>query len=215
MSSLFDSWDTFAAYQELYPVQSPLYDGDISPHSVMNAAPSQSIPPWDESTREFCITLYRHPVTTAFLQDSYKEAKKAHGAIRTVAVYVMRGFADAQSIQVLRSMGFIKSDARGTSSGVCYVKDVTKQEPKPKTEPKVEPLEPKGWAKEFEAVQVRMEHKRLTGALTEADTEEVRWYEEQIEREEAARSTQDSIALDAQIADIERQIQRLRSKLCS
>jgi hypothetical protein len=38
-------WDYCADYEA--PVfQSPLYDGDISPHSVVESAPRQFIPPW-------------------------------------------------------------------------------------------------------------------------------------------------------------------------
>ena len=210
---MYDPWDTLA---EEYPVtfQSPLFDGDISPHDVTTPAPRSAISPWDESAREWKIVISRHPLTSLRLKEAFREAEKRYGQIKSIAAFVEKdGFRDGQTIAVLRSMGFTKSDARGTPHAVCYVRDLKKQ----KIEPKIEPapiVEPKGWAKEFEAVQVRMEHKRLTGALTEADTEEVRWFEEQIEREEAARGTQDTLALDSQIAELQKQIDELKGKTC-
>jgi hypothetical protein len=207
-------WDNFTDDIALVQWQSPLFDGDISPHSVVESAPRQFIPSWNESTREWRIVISRHPVSTARLRDAFREAKKRYGQIKAVAAFVEKdGFRDGQTIAVLRSMGFSKHDARGTPHAVCYVRDLKKQ----KIEPKIEPtplVELKGWAKEFEAVQVRMEHKRLTGALTEADTETVRWYEEQIAQEEAARGTQDTLALDAQIAELQKQIDELKGKTC-
>src|SRR5271163_4802709 len=119
MSGFFDSWDTFGAYQELYPVQAPLYDGDISPHSVVDPAPRQSIEPWDESTRELRIIISRHPTTTAFLQSAYKEGLKLYGAIAQVAAYVMRGDSrDALTIRVLKGMNFQKREFSDFRDGV-------------------------------------------------------------------------------------------------
>ena len=207
-------WDIFTD-EAPAPSSSVLYayDGSDSPCSTIESAPRGYIPSWDASG-EWKIVISRHPVTTARLKEAFREAEKRYGQIKSIAAFVEKdGFRDGQTIAVLRSMGFTKSDARGTPHAVCYVRDLKKQ----KIEPKIEPapiVEPKGWAKEFEAVQVRMEHKRLTGALTEADTEEVQWYEEQIEQEEAARSTQDSIALDAQIAELQKQIDELKGKTC-
>jgi hypothetical protein len=154
-------------------------------------------------------------VTSARLRDAFREAEKRYGQIKSIAAYVEKdGFRDAQTITVLRAMGFTKSDARGTPHAVCYIRDLKKQ----KIEPKIEPtpiVEPTGWANEFEAVKTRMEHKRLTGALTPADTEEVRWYEEQIAREEAARGTLEEVSIDAQIANLQKQIDELkRGKTC-
>jgi hypothetical protein len=88
---------------------------------------------------------------------------------------------------------------------------------KQKIEPKIEPtpiVEPTGWAKEFEAVKTRMEHKRLTGALTPADTEEVSWYEAQVQQERDAANDSSVQALDAQIAELQKQIDELNGKTC-
>ena len=111
--------------RESEPVDRPLaptyaFDGHLSPSASINPAPRQSIEPFDSATQELRIVLHRHPVKPEFLQNTYKEAKKNHGQVRTVAVYVMHGLGDSQSIKVLHVYGLLagRDEKCGTRGGL-------------------------------------------------------------------------------------------------
>jgi len=205
---MYDPWDTLA---EEYPVtfQSPLFDGDISPHDVTTPAPRSAISPWDESAREWKIVISRHPLTSLRLKEAFREAEKRYGQIKSIAAYVEKdGFRDGQTIAILRSMGFSKHDARGTPHAVCYIKDL-KKTPVPRVEPKPEPIELHGWEKELAGFRTRLEYKKSQGRANEADHQELLWYEEQVQQEQNAASSASVQAIDAEIAALQKQIDEL------
>ncbi|MGC2102056.1 MAG: hypothetical protein WA651_16880, partial [Candidatus Sulfotelmatobacter sp.] len=141
-----------------------LFDGHLSPSATINPAPRQSIEPFDSATQELRIVLHRHPVKPEFLQNTYKEAKKNHGQIKTVAVYVMHGLGDSLSIKVLMSLGFSRNETRNAGQGVCFVRDMRKQEkPQPKPEPKPEPKELSWSERELQITSDAIEARRAIG----------------------------------------------------
>jgi hypothetical protein len=192
------------------------FDGHLSPSATINPAPRQSIPSWDESTRELRIVLHRHPVSPAFLQDAYKAAKKNHGFIKTVAVYVMHGLGDSQSIKVLMSMGFTR-DARNAGQGVCFVRDMRKQEPKPKVEPKSEP-EPLGWLEQelkitTDAIEARRAlgvHETFLTKLLSEQAEQQKMVDEQRAARDDIKESAEYQELCRQEAEIVRQLDELK-----
>ena len=101
------------------PAPTPVFDGHVSPHSVVNPTPYKSIPNWNEQKRELRITLMRHPVKPEFLKDAYREAKRKHGTVKSVVVYVLRGLGDLHSIKVLQTLGFSKMKAGACRTGLC------------------------------------------------------------------------------------------------
>ena len=193
-----------------------LFDGHLSPSATINPAPRQSIEPFDSATQELRIVLHRHPVKPEFLQNAYKEAKKNHGFIKTVVVYVMHGLGDSQSIKVLMSMGFSRNETRNAGQGVCFVRDMRKQEPKPKVlevEPKPEP-EPLGWLEQelkitTDAIEARraigVHEVFLTGLLRE-QAEQQKMVDEQNAAGDAVKDTEEYQELCRQ----ERELQRDR-----
>jgi hypothetical protein len=205
--------------QALEPVDRPpvqreaLYDfdGHLSPSATINPAPRQSIPLWDESTRELRIVLHRHPVSPAFLRSSFNEAKKNRGQIKTVAVFVMHGLGDSQSIRVLQSMGgFTKDETRNAGRGVCYVRSMKNPEPKPEvTEPKPEPKE-LGWLEQelkqtvdsLEALKQMGVHKSFLITL-EAQAADL---QKQVDNQNSVKDTDEWKELDRQEREIQKQI---------
>jgi hypothetical protein len=146
------------------PAPTYAFDGHLSPSATVNPAPRQSIPSWNGSTRELRIVLHRHPVSPAFLRSTFNEAKKNHGQIKTVAVFVMHGLGDSQSIRVLQAMGgFTKDETRNAGRGVCYVRDMRNPEPKPKVEPKPEPKELNWLETELKIVTDAIDSRRALG----------------------------------------------------
>ena len=194
-----------------------LFDGHLSPSASINPAPRQSIEPFDSATQELRIVLHRHPVKPEFLQNTYKEAKKNHGQIKTVAVFVMRGLGDSQSIRVLQSMGFTKDETRNAGQGVCYVRSMKNPEPKPeKPEPKPEP-EPLDWlSQELKITTDAIEARRalgvhetfLTGLLREQG-EQQKMVDEQRAARDAVKDTEEWKELCRQEEEIARQIGEL------
>lgn len=235
MTSSYESWlpecngisSPYPAIQETDrdynpPVQARYaFDGGESPHSIMSP-PRQEIEPWDEATRELRIVLHRHPVSPAFLQDAYKAAKKNHGQVRTVAVYVMHRLGASQSIRVLQAMGgFTKDETRNAGQGVCFVRDMRKQEPKPKVEPKPEP-EPKelNWSeRELQITSDAIKARRaigvhetfLTGLLRE-QAEQRKAVDEQNAARDDIKESAEYQELCRQEAEIVRQLQELELK---
>lgn len=228
---MHDPWDTFADYIPRIRERQPeadynppaqaryAYDGGESPVAVVNPAPRQSIPPWDASIQELRISLYKHPVSPAFLRSSFNEARKAHGFIKTVAVYVMRGLGDSQSTRVLQAMGgFVKDETRSTGQGVCFVRDMRKQEPKPqpKAEPKPEPKE-LGWLEQelkqtVEALEARKQmgvHKSFLTTF-EAQAADL---QKQVDNQNIAPDTEEYAELCRQEAEVTRQLQELNTRL--
>ena len=203
--------------QDYTPQPRHLFDGHTSPSATINPAPRQSIPSWDESTRELRIVLHRHPTTPAFMQDALKTARKTYGQIKAVAVFVQRGMGDSQSITVLRSMNFTKDEARGTGQGVCYVRDMRKQEPAPpKPEPKPEP-EPLGWLEqELKITTDAIEDRRqmgvhesfLTGLLSEkADLQKM------VDSQNSVKDTEEYQELCRQERELDREIAELKNRV--
>jgi hypothetical protein len=201
------------------PVQRYDFDGHLSPSATINPAPRQSIPLWDESTRELRIVLHRHPVSPAFLRSSFNEAKKNHGQIKTVAVFVMHGLGDSQSIRVLQSMGFRKDETRNAGQGVCYVRSMKNPEPKPeKPEPRPEP-EPLDWiSQELKITTDAIEARRalgvhetfLTGLLSQqADLQK------QVDEQNSVQDTEEYAELTRQEQEIQKQIDELSKHLNS
>ena len=206
--------------REPEPVDRPLaptyaFDGHLSPSATINPAPRQSIEPFDSATQELRIVLHRHPVKPEFLQNTYKEAKKNHGFIKTVAVYVMHGLGDSQSIKVLMSMGFSRNETRNAGQGVCFVRDMRKQEPKPKVEPKPEP-EPLGWLEQelkitTDAIEARRQmgvHESfLTGLLSEkADLQKM------VDSQNSVKDTEEYQELCRQERELDREIAELKNR---
>ena len=169
----------------------------------------------DQGTQELRIVLHRHPVKPEFLQNTYKEAKKNHGFIKTVAVYVMHGLGDSQSIKVLMSMGFSRNETRNAGQGVCFVRDMRKQEPKPKVEPKPEP-EPLGWLEQelkitTDAIEARRQmgvHESfLTGLLSEkADLQKM------VDSQNSVKDTEEYQELCRQERELDREIAELKNR---
>jgi len=200
-------------YRPLAPTYD--FDGHLSPSATINPAPRQSIPSWDESTRELRIVLHRHPVSPAFLQDAYKAAKKNHGLIKTVAVYVMHGLGDSQSIKVLMSMGFTR-DARNAGQGVVFTRDMRKQEPKPEKSEKSEKPEPKelGWLEQelkqtvdsLGALKQMGVHKSFLITL-EAQAADL---QNQVASQNSVQDTDEWKELDRQEQEIARQLEELK-----
>ena len=122
--------------QDYAPQPRHLFDGHLSPSASINPAPRQSIEPFDSASQELRIVLHRHPVSPAFLQDAYKAAKKNHGQIKTVAVFVMHGLGDSQSIRVLQSMGgFTKDETRNADKGWSLRGTCESRNPNPRENP--------------------------------------------------------------------------------
>jgi hypothetical protein len=191
------------------------FDGHISPNDTVSPTPMKSLPSWDESTRELKIILHRHPVSPAFLQDAYKAAKKNHGQVRTVAAYVFHGLGDSQTIRVLRSMNFAKDETRSFSHGVCYTRDMRKQEPKPEPRPKPKP-EPKslGWLeRELQIVTAAVDERRrmgihetfLTGLLSQQAE-----LQKQVASQDSVKDTEEWKELCRQERELQRQIGELK-----
>jgi hypothetical protein len=146
------------------------------------------------------------------LQNTYKEAKKNHGFIKTVVVYVMHGLGDSQSIKVLMSMGFSRNETRNAGQGVCFVRDMRKQEPKPKVEPKPEP-EPLGWLEQelkitTDAIEARraigVHETFLTGLLNEQAEQQ-----KMIDNQNSVKDTEEWKELCRQEEEVARQIREL------
>ncbi len=205
--------------QDYTPQPRHLFDGHLSPSASINPDPRQSIEPFDSASQELRIVLHRHPVKPEFLQNTYKEAKKNHGFIKTVVVYVMHGLGDSQSIKVLMSMGFSRNETRNAGQGVCYSRDMRKQEkPQPKPEPKPEPKE-LGWLEtELKIVTDSIESRRklgvhetfITGLLSQqADLQK------QVASQNSVKDTEEYAELTRQEEELDREIQELKSKLSS
>jgi hypothetical protein len=194
------------------------FDGHISPNDTVSPTPMKSLPSWDESTRELKIILHRHPVSPAFLQDAYKAAKKNHGQVRTVAAYVFHGLGDSQTIRVLRSMNFAKDETRSFSHGVCYTRDMRKQEPKPpKPEPKPEPKLLDWCERELQITTDAIESRRalgvhetfLTGLLREqADQQKM------VDERDAVKESPEYLELCRQEREIQEQLDALKRETC-
>jgi hypothetical protein len=188
------------------------FDGHVSPNATVNPAPRQSIPSWDESTRELRIVLHRHPVTPALLRSSFNEAKKTHGQIKTVAVFVMHGLGDSQSIRVLMSMGFTKDETRNAGQGVVFTRDMRKQEPKPEKSEKPEPKE-LGWLEQelkqtvdsVEALKQMGVHKSFLITL-EAQAADL---QNQVASQNSVQDTDEWKELDRQEREIQEQLDEL------
>jgi hypothetical protein len=200
------------------------FDGHLSPSATVNPAPRQSIPSWNESIKELRIVLHRHPVSPAFLRSTFNEAKKNHGQIKTVAVFVTHGLGDSQSIRVLQSMGFTKDETRNAGRGVCFVRDMRKQEPKPKVEPKPEP-EPKelGWLEqELKITQDAIAARRAIGVhesflqgLLREQAEQQKMVDEQDAARDAVKDTEEWKELERQEREIQKQLDELaRGQTC-
>ena len=207
--------------QDYAPQPRHLFDGHLSPSASINPAPRQSIEPFDSATQELRIVLHRHPVKPEFLQNTYKEAKKNHGQIKTVAVYVMHGLGDSQSIKVLMSMGFSRNETRNAGQGVCFVRDMRKQEPKPKVEPKPEP-EPLGWLEQelkitTDAIKARraigVHETFLTGLLRE-QAEQQKAVDEQNAARDDIKDTEEWKELERQEREIQEQLDALKRGTC-
>jgi hypothetical protein len=221
MSDQFDQWASWVPEipmreeQPVYDLSTPsslyAFDGSDS-LSAIDAAPKQSIPPWDKSTSEWRVVISHHPVSEARLRDAFREAEKRYGQIKSIAAYVEKGFGDAQTIQVLRHLAFVQSHARATPHAVCYVKDLKKKTDTPKIEP-APVVEPTGWAKELEVARKRVEYKKLRGTLTEKDLTEIQWYEQQVEKDKNAARSESVQAIDAEIEAIERQVHELQKQM--
>jgi hypothetical protein len=203
------------------PAQRYDFDGHISPSATVNPAPRQSVPSWDESTRELRIVLHRHPVTPAFLRAAFNEAKKTHGQIKTVAVFVMHGLGDSQSIRVLQSMGgFTKDETRNAGQGVCYVRSMKNPEPKPeKPEPEVlepEP-EPLDWLSQelkitTDAIEARRAigvHETFLQGLLSEQAEQQKMVDEQRAARDAVKDTEEWKELCRQEREIQKQLDEL------
>jgi hypothetical protein len=198
------------------PAQRYDFDGHVSPNATVNPAPRQSIPSWDESTRELRIILTRHPVTPAFLQNAYKEARKTRGLVKTVAVYVLHGLGDSQSIRVLMSMGFTKDETRNAGHGVCYTRDMKNPEPKPEKSEKSEKPEPKelGWLEQelkqtvdsLEALKRMGVHKSFLITL-EAQAADL---QNQVASQNSVQDTEEWKELDRQEQEIQKQLDELK-----
>jgi hypothetical protein len=225
----YDQFDQYASWlpecNGVYPAPLPerldysppavhAFDGHISPNDTVSPTPMKSLPSWDESTRELKIILHRHPVSPAFLQDAYKAAKKNHGQVRTVAAYVFHGLGDSQTIRVLRSMNFAKDETRSFSHGVCYTRDMRKQEPKPsKPEPKPEPKE-LGWLEQelkqtvdsLEALKQMGVHKSFLITL-EAQAADL---QNQVASQNSVQDTDEWKELDRQEREIQEQLDELK-----
>jgi hypothetical protein len=209
-----------APIREPEPVDRPpatyAFDGHLSPSATVNPAPSQSIPSWNESIKELRIVLHRHPVSPAFLRSTFNEAKKTHGQIKTVAVFVMHGLGDSQSIRVLQSMGgFTKDETRNAGRGVCYVRDMRKQEPKvqPKVEPKPEPKELNWLETELKMVTDSIEARRKLGChesfLTRLLSQQAD-LQKQVASQNSVQDTGEWKELDRQEREIQEQLDELK-----
>ena len=190
------------------------FDGHISPNDTVSPTPMKSLPSWDESTRELKIILHRHPVSPAFLQDAHKAAKKNHGQVRTVAAYVFHGLGDSQTIRVLRSMNFAKDETRSFSHGVCYTRDMRKQEPKPpKPEPKPEPKELNWLEQELKQTTDALEARKKLGVhktfliTLEAQAAEL---QKQVDAQDSVQGTEEWLELDRQEREIQKQLDEFR-----
>jgi hypothetical protein len=232
MTSSYESWlpecnGYPAPIREPEPVQDyapqprHLFDGHLSPSASINPAPRQFIEPFDSATQELRIVLHRHPVKPEFLQNTYKEAKKNHGQVRTVAVYVMHGMGDSQSITVLRSLNFTRDHTRNAGQGVVFTRDMRKQEPKPKVEPKPEP-EPKelNWSeRELQITSDAIKARRaigvhetfLTGLLRE-QAEQQKAVDEQNAAGDAVKDTEEWKELCRQERELQKEIDALKRK---
>lgn len=205
--------------QDYTPRPRHLFDGHLSPSASINPAPRQSIEPFDSASQELRIVLHRHPVKPEFLQNTYKEAKKNHGQIKTVAVYVMHGLGDSQSIKVLQAMGgFTKDETRNAGQGVCYARDMRKQEPKPKVEPKPEP-EPLGWLEQelkitTDAIEARRAigvHETFLQGLVSEQAEQQKMVDEQRAARDAVKDTEEWEELERQEEEIARQLDEFKA----
>jgi hypothetical protein len=178
----------------------------------------KSLPSWDESTRELKIILHRHPVSPAFLQDAYKAAKKNHGQVRTVAAYVFHGLGDSQTIRVLRSMNFAKDETRSFSHGVCYTRDMRKQEPKPpKPEPKPEPKSLDWCERELQITTDAIESRRALGVHETFLAGLLREQAEQqkmVDERDAVKESPEYLELCRQEREIQEQLDALKRRTC-
>jgi hypothetical protein len=194
------------------------FDGHISPNDTVSPTPMKSLPSWDESTRELKIILHRHPVSPAFLQDAYKAAKKNHGQVRTVAAYVFHGLGDSQTIRVLRSMNFAKDETRSFSHGVCYTRDMRKQEPKPpKPEPKPEPKSLDWCERELQITTDAIESRRALGVHETFLTGLLREQAEQqkmVDERDAVKESPEYLELCRQEREIQEQLDALKRGTC-
>jgi hypothetical protein len=204
-------------HEDYTPQPRHLFDGHLSPSATINPAPRQSIEPFDSATQELRIVLHRHPVKPEFLQNTYKEAKKNHGQVRTVAVYVMHGMGDSQSITVLRSLNFTRDHTRNAGQGVVFTRDMRKQEPKPKVEPKPEP-EPLGWLEQelkitTDAIEARRAigvHETFLQGLLGEQAEQQKMADEQRAARDAVKDTEEYQELCRQERELQRQIDELK-----
>ena len=98
------------------------FDGHVFPKRHCKPR-TQTIhnPSSGQITENYASSFTRHPVTPAFLRSTFNEARRLHGTVKSIAVFVMHGLGDSQSIRVLISMGFRKDEERETGQGVCYV----------------------------------------------------------------------------------------------
>ncbi len=204
------------------PAPTPVFDGHVSPHSVVNPTPYKSIPNWNEQKRELRITLMRHPVKPEFLKDAYREAKRKHGTVKSVVVYVLRGLGDLHSIKVLQTLGFSKNEGRSVPHGVVYVRDTKKQEPKRKPEPKPEPKELNWSERELQITSEAIKARRaigvhetfLTGLLRE-QAEQQKEVDEQNAARDAVKDTEEWKELCRQEREIQKQLDELaRGQTC-
>jgi hypothetical protein len=163
----------------------------------------------------------RHPVTTKFLKDAYREAKRKHGTVKSVVVYVLRGLGDLHSIKVLQTLGFSKNEGRSVPHGVVYVRDTKKQDPKRKPEPKPQVLEPKelNWSeRELQITSDSIEARRaigvhetfLTGLLRE-QAEQQKAVDEQNAARDSVKDTDEWKELDRQEREIQKQLNALKA----
>jgi hypothetical protein len=176
----------------------------------------RTVPAWDESTKELRISLYKHPVNPNAINDAYAAAKKTHGTVKSVAVFVMRGMGDSQSIKVLRSRGFTKNETRSTAHGVCYTQSALKPDPKPKVEEKPEPQT--DWLTEelritTDAIEARralgVHETFLTGLLRE-QAEQQKMVDEQRAARDAVKDTAEYQELCRQERELQKEIDALR-----
>ncbi len=208
-----------APIREPEPVDRPLaptyaFDGHLSPSATINPAPRQSIEPFDSATQELRIVLHRHPVKPEFLQNAYKEAKKNHGQVRTVAVYVMHGLGDSQSIRVLQAMGFREGrDEKCGARSVLLAGHAKAGAETPKVEPKPEP-EPLGWLEqELKITTDAIEARRALGVHETFLTKLLSEQAEQQKMVDEQRAARDDIKESAEYQELCRQEREIQEQL--
>jgi hypothetical protein len=160
------------------------------------------------------IVLHRHPVKPEFLQNTYKEAKKNHGQIKTVAVYVMHGLGDSLSIKVLMSLGFSRNETRNAGQGVCFVRDMRKQpKPQPNPEPKPEPKELNWSERELKITTDAIEARRAIGVHETFLTGLLREQAEQQKAVDEQNAARDDIKESAEYQELCRQEREIQEQL--